>query len=1051
MDEERIPTGISLPRFMDFGGHPFFCLLYDELPERDQAAAVFFRAAVEQNAKMICLCAEEQQEKMRVALQEHGSFVQRGPWRMKELSVEELEEAGRLMFVAPAPFSAAEPAASAQSAADWLREAKSDAQAQGFTDLWVFLEMECALADTEGDRFGECVFRFDKLVLEGDLYLLSAFNCKALPSRIILEALRLFPAIVYQCRILHNAYYQSLKPALPKPGVAGFVRRFLQRIRFLGRARKKEQFQPYRREQILDAIFKAAPIGLWLLDNKHRMVFTNQNFCNATGVSADRFFQARHYSEVMKPEEVVKCMISDTLAFNADGPIQCEETLSCADGNLHTYQIVKTKVFSTEKESTGLLGLALEITDRKQAEERVRRQSAILKGINRIFVETLTCKTEEVLWRHCLRVAEKLTRSRFSFIALLNDQGLLDTVAISDPGWSACRMEDKNGHLKLPTGLKGHGIYGRVLLDGKGFFTNDPASYPDRIGLPEGHPPLTAFLGAPLIQGKKTIGMVGLANRQGGYNNEDLETLQALTGAMLQAFSHKKMENTLRESEGRFRKMTDGLPLVVWVHNAEGQQEFANQTFYDFFGVTSDEMTRDKWRMLVHPDDRTAYVSEFLDCLNNRQPFHSEVRVLRSDGQWRWVESWGRPRFGGGGEFLGYVGTSADITERKATEEALNEAKEAAEEANRAKSEFLANMSHEIRTPMTVFLAALEHLLQIDNDPEHRVLLEMADTSARRLRTLIDDILDFSRIEARRVKLEESPFNLRACVRENVEMFTLQAREKNLRLETDVAAEAPRVVVGDPARLGQVLTNLVGYAVKFTNQGKVRITVQPRDDFLEFAVSDTGIGIPEEKGERIFETFSQADGSLTRRYGGTGLGLAICKKLVELMGGEIYARSRKDKGSIFTFTLPLKTAEGQTSGPADAVPPVSREQRSSACILLADDEPMVRELVAMMLAQRGWYTEVAESGRKALEKWENGNFDVILMDLQMPEMNGLEATREIRTREAGQGQRTNIIGLTAHAQSEVRDNCIQAGMDKVLVKPVTTKDLYAAIESCLRR
>ncbi len=1051
MNEKGIPVGIPLPGFKDFCNHPFFCLLYEELLERDQAVTAFFCTAVAQNAKMICLCADEQQEKIRVALQQHGSFVQRDSRWMKELSVVELEDTGRLMFSAVTPFFAGDSGTPAQSAADWLRGAKAEARAQGFTGLWVVLEMDGVLVGTEEGWFDECIFRLDELSLEGDLFLLSTFNCKDLPAWIILEALRLYPAIVHDHRILRNAYYQPLKPALPKPGVAGVVKRLLQRMNWIGGGQKKRKFKQYRRDQILDAIFEAAPIGLWLLDNKHRMVFTNQNFCKATGVSADRFLQARHYSEVMKPEEVIKCMISDALAFNADGPIQCEEALTYADGSLHTYQIVKTKVLSAEKESTGLLGLAIDITDRKRAEERIRRQSALLQGINRIFVETLTCKTEEVLWLICLRVAEELTQSRFSFINLLNDQGCLDAVAISDPGGAACRMVDKSGHRKLPTGFKVHGIYGRVLLDGQGFFTNDPASHPDSIGLPEGHPPLTAFLGVPLLQGEKTIGMVGLGNREGGYREEDLEDLQALSSAMVQAFRHKKMEQTLRESEGRFRKMTDGLPLIVWVHNAEGQQVFVNQTFYDYFGVTRDEMTADRWRMLMHPDDRAAYLEEFLACINDRRPFHGEVRVRRSDDQWRWLESWGRPRFDGGGEFLGYVGTSADITERKQSREALKEAKEAAEDANRAKSEFLANMSHEIRTPMTVFMVALEHLMQIDKDPEHLLLLEMADNSAERLRALIDDILDFSRIEARRVTLEEKPFDVLACLREAVEMFALAAREKNLRLETAVAGEVPHIVVGDSARLGQVLTNLVGNAVKFTHQGEISITVRPRGDFLEFAVSDTGIGIPEDKLEWIFETFSQADGSLTRRYGGTGLGLAICKRLVELMGGEIFARSRKGAGSIFTFTVPLKTAEREDSGPAEAMPQVSCEERPVARILLADDEPMVRELTAMMLTQRGWHTEVAESGRDALKKWESGNFDVILMDLQMPEMDGLEATRAIREREADRSQRASIIALTAHAQREVRDNCIEAGMDMVLVKPVKTRDLYAAIESCLRK
>ena len=253
-----------------------------------------------------------------------------------------------------------------------------------------------------------------------------------------------------------------------------------------------------------------------------------------------------------------------------------------------------------------------------------------------------------------------------------------------------------------------------------------------------------------------------------------------------------------------------------------------------------------------------------------------------------------------------------DITERKRAEEAIGKAIIAAEEASRAKSEFLANMSHEIRTPMTVFMAAVELLLKLDTSPDRRRLLEMADHSGKRLLFLIDDILVFSRIEARKVSIEEKQFDLRACVREAVNMFLLPASQKNLPLHLEIKPETPEHILGDPDRLGQVLVNLIGNAVKFTREGEVRVGVQPRDDFLEFTVADTGIGIPEEKQHLLFRTFSQVDSSFTREFGGTGLGLAISKGLLDLMGGEISVRSRAGEGSVFTFTLPLKRAGAPT-------------------------------------------------------------------------------------------------------------------------------------------
>jgi signal transduction histidine kinase/ActR/RegA family two-component response regulator len=385
-----------------------------------------------------------------------------------------------------------------------------------------------------------------------------------------------------------------------------------------------------------------------------------------------------------------------------------------------------------------------------------------------------------------------------------------------------------------------------------------------------------------------------------------------------------------------------------------------------------------------------------------------------------------------------------DVTDHK-EHEALWAAKAIAEESNRAKSEFMANMSHEIRTPMTVFLAALE-LLQLDKDPERRKILEMVDQSAQRLRALLDDILDFSSIEAQGVQIEEKPFDLQACVQNTVQEMGAKARKKNLQLETEISPATPVAFAGDQGRLGQVLLNLIDNAIKFTQNGEVRVAVRPCGDHLEFSVSDTGIGVPEEKREMIFQRFSQADGSFTRRHGGVGLGLAISRGLVELMGGgRIGVRDRPGGGSIFFFTLPLKTAAKGTASAQD------RDKAEAgfpgARILLADDDLSICKLIQLVLTRRGWRSETAGNGRAAVRKWKEGNFDLILMDVQMPEMNGLEATRLIR--EAEEGKQICIIGLTAHARNEVKEECLAAGMDKVLIKPVEIKELCSAIDSCL--
>ncbi|TLM67331.1 MAG: response regulator [Deltaproteobacteria bacterium] len=385
-----------------------------------------------------------------------------------------------------------------------------------------------------------------------------------------------------------------------------------------------------------------------------------------------------------------------------------------------------------------------------------------------------------------------------------------------------------------------------------------------------------------------------------------------------------------------------------------------------------------------------------------------------------------------------------------AAKQAAEEARAAAEQASLAKSEFLANMSHEIRTPMTVFMSAVEQLQFIDKDPEHQPLLDLADQASRRLYTLVSEILDFSKIEARRVEIEETWFNLRDCLQESMAMMAARAGEKGLCLELQIGPGIPEDIVGDQYRLGQVLLNLIGNAVKFTETGGVGIAVERHGALLEFSVSDTGIGIPEDKLQTVFETFSQVDSSSTRRYGGTGLGLAISKGLVELMGGEIRVRSQLAQGSVFSFTLPLKTLPqpegapaGEEAGASQTVP--------EAHILLAEDNPMVREVLLVTLGHRPWQTTTAQTGREAVHKWQSGRFDLVLMDLQMPEMDGLEAAREIRRQEAGQERKTAIIGLTAHADLAIQQECLAVGMDEVLVKPFEAVRLYAAIERCLGR
>jgi len=685
--------------------------------------------------------------------------------------------------------------------------------------------------------------------------------------------------------------------------------------------------------QAFDIFFEIMPSMLCIARLDGHFVRINQEFGRSLGYNQSEIL-ANSFFELVHPDDIPATLVA--IKHLADGKLVTEFINRYRHKN-GSYRVLQWSARALVEQQL-IYASVRDITEQTLIESSIRQNNNMLASVgsalSRYIVDGDSFNPFNTMLEHMLEQSS----SEYGFIGeiLHNDDGspYLKTHALTNIAWND--ETEKFFQENVKNGLEFRNLntlFGHVMTTGNPVIANDPANDPRSGGLPPGHRAMTSFLGMPIYSDNKLIGMIGLANRPGGYDDKII----------------------------------------------------AHQQLF----ITS--------------------------CAHMILAFRAQ-------------------------------------RDRRAAESNLLAAKQQAEAANKAKSNFLANISHELRTPLNAVLGLTELTLHTPLNEQQRDYLGNIQDSAESLLSLINEILDFSRIEAGRLELSNGEFSLRTTLNRAVFNLAHQANDKGVRFNFTIDKQIPEHLVGDRNRLRQVAINLISNAIKFTEKGKVEFVIRlvHRENNalrLNFEVRDTGIGIPEQQQQEIFQAFVQGDSSITRRYGGTGLGLTISSALVQLMGGQIHVISEVGKGSIFYFELDFAVAQFQSEQATKvSTPPDTGEpDLQPLTILIVEDNPMNQMLAVKILQNDGHIVDVADNGLEAIQKTGQREYDLILMDLQMPVMDGLEATRRIRESERLTGKHLPVIAMTAHALPEVKDSCIEAGMDDYIAKPVRRADLIAAL------
>ena len=774
---------------------------------------------------------------------------------------------------------------------------------------------------------------------------------------------------------------------------------------------KTRHLETEAKERYFRYLFENAPVGIFQISYEGKYLAANARQALILGyASADELMEEVNTTSAEEAHYTHAESRKAVLAMLAEHPDQWttrETSFRRRDGSFVDVQLYHRLVLSSEGEVRHIDGYMADISERKNLERTLQHQLDIQQKIFDAVPLHLYLKDKKGLYA-------LVNRSYADFKGIPKEEFVGKTVFEILSGKSALMSKEEDD---------------RVLSTGESAFSEERLAR-GRDGIRQWH----KVIKTPLRDAEgRVIGIVGCS--------VDITQL-------------KEALDALRESEQRFRSLAEDMPLMISTTLADGTVLYANKAYCTCFGIKREDLLgRSFFEFLVEEDRNT--IRNSIACRTPDQPIATlEERVIVADGTLRWHRWMNRAFFDSEGrvQFLQAVGE--DITERKVAEEALLAAKDQAQRASAAKSEFVANVSHEIRTPMNGILGLSELLLETELKNEQRNFARMIHTSASNLLGVLNDILDFSKVEAGRFELNILPFSPADLVRESTELFSPQAASKELSLNLRLDGALPTLLLGDPVRLRQILINLLSNAVKFTKEGSVTVSAKVLRDGktsvdLLFSVADTGPGIPDALLEDIFTPFKQGEPFLNRRYGGTGLGLAISSRFVEMMGGFLLVESATGTGSSFSFSLSFekwkeRRLEDLKKREREVLP--ARTRVSDPTVLVVEDNAVNRELVRLLLAKAGYEATLAENGREAVDILSTKRFGLVLMDIQMPVMDGYEATATIRDPSSSVLDHTvPVIALTAHAVEGFRDECLSRGMDDYLPKPFSSADLLGLL------